>query len=85
MEEAGAIYAAFDAYPTYKGASTHIKHMVDALTETFQRVTVYSLGKNTTDNQNFEDRIIYEKFFPEAPNYLKRANEYTAWLSEKIH
>ncbi len=36
-------YASFDAFPTSKGASTHIGHSLQALSEIADKVDVYCL------------------------------------------
>ncbi|MFC2126301.1 glycosyltransferase [Bacteroidota bacterium] len=83
MAVSHAIYAAFDVYPSYKGAATHISHMVDTLAAEFEEITVYSLGPNNVEVPG-GNNVIYERFFPEEPNYLKRASAYTTWLSEEL-
>ena len=84
MSESHAIYAAFDVYPSYKGAATHISQMVDALATEFEEITVYSLGHDNSEVPYVSTGIHYERFHPDEPNYLKRANNYTIWLSEKL-
>jgi len=84
MAKSRAIYAAFDIYPSYKGAATHIGHMVDALSTEFEALTVYSLGSGNNDMGCNQEGIKYEHFIPDEPNYLKRANNYVEWLKTRI-
>lgn len=84
MIEVGAIYAAFDVYPSYKGASTHIQHMIEALAVTFEEVTVYTLGRNEPDNSRNVQGVVYQTYNAVETNYLKRTDRFMAWLSTEI-
>jgi glycosyltransferase involved in cell wall biosynthesis len=84
MAVSHAIYAAFDVYPSYKGAATHISQMVDTLSTEFEEVTVYSLGLNDIEVPGSNSNIVYERFLPAESNYLKRSSAYSSWLSQEL-
>jgi glycosyltransferase involved in cell wall biosynthesis len=67
-------YASFDAFPTSKGASTHIHHSLKALSEVSEQVNFYCLQGNgqIEDLKNVNIHSFY--FDDPSENYLKRAN-----------
>ncbi|WP_100074536.1 glycosyltransferase [Chryseobacterium camelliae] len=77
-------YASFDAFPTSKGASTHICHSLQALSGIADKVDVYCLQGNNSaiDTRLAENVKIYPFFYEnEAQNYLERARLF----SEKVY
>ena len=66
-------YASFDAFPTSKGASTHIQHSLHALEEISEHINLYCLKGNSTEN--FSEKVNIHQFYFDDPseNYLTRA------------
>ncbi|MDR2275799.1 MAG: glycosyltransferase [Sphingobacterium sp.] len=76
-------YASFDAFPTSKGASTHITHSLDALSEIADKVDVYCLKGNSVIDPKIAENVEIHPFFYEnqSQNYLERAQLF----SEKVY
>lgn len=76
-------YSSFDAFPTSKGASTHIDHSLQALSEIADKVDVYCLKGSLAIDSRFEANVEIHPFFFEndTRNYLERAQLF----SEKIY
>jgi glycosyltransferase involved in cell wall biosynthesis len=76
-------YASFDAFPTSKGASTHISHSLQALSEIADKVDVYCLKGNSAIDLKLEENVEIYPFFYEndSQNYLERAQLF----SEKVY
>ncbi|UZT97941.1 glycosyltransferase family 4 protein [Chryseobacterium fluminis] len=76
-------YASFDAFPTSKGASTHIDHSLQALSEIADKVDVFCLQGNSAIDPKLADDVEIHPFFyeNESQNYLERAQLF----SEKVY
>jgi len=76
-------YASFDAFPTSKGASTHIDHSLQALSEMADKVDVFCLQGNSAIDPKLADHVEIHPFFyeNESQNYLERAQLF----SEKVY
>jgi glycosyltransferase involved in cell wall biosynthesis len=79
-----AIYAAFDLYPSSKGAATHMHYMIDTLYSQFGRVSVYALGNGRVPDDLLLEGIDYCHFNEVHANYLKRAEAFVDWLRARI-
>ena len=79
-----SLYAAFDLFPTSKGASTHIHHMAGSLFDFFQGGLLYALGNKVLVEREVEGNIAIRRFCASIPNYLQRATAYTAALAAEI-
>ncbi len=79
-----SLYAAFDLYPSAKGAATHISHMVQTLLEKFDKTILFVLGNEKIPKYQFEENFEIHRFTEQIPNYLMRAESYSTWLLEKI-
>ena len=80
-----AVYAAFDLYPSAKGAATHMRYMIEALHDQFDKVSVYALGNGEFDSSFFQEGTDYFHFSEIHTNYLKRAEAYVLWLKDKLN
>ena len=80
-----AIYAAFDLFPSPKGAATHIGKVLEAMSYSFETVTFYSLGfPENTYKYSFPKNVHHVTFNEQIPNYLKRAERFTTWIRSEI-
>ncbi|MBK9966435.1 MAG: glycosyltransferase [Holophagales bacterium] len=68
-----ALYAAFDRFPTRKGASAHIARFAPALFEEFGGGLLYVLGDERLPVHQVEDDVEIVRFSTPLPNFLERA------------
>lgn len=68
-----ALYAAFDRFPTRKGASTHIARFAPALFEENDGGLLYVLGDERLPAHQVEDAVEIVRFSAPIPNLLERA------------
>ncbi len=71
-----ALYAAFDIFPSYKGAATHIAHFSAALFEFAQNGWLHVLGDGEMPTYQAEENIEITRYQENIANYLERANSY---------
>ncbi len=79
-----SLYAAFDLYPSAKGAATHISHMSETLFDTFGSGMLYVLGNHKMPDFQIEGNVVIKRFVSEEPNFLQRAEAYSQALFEQI-
>ncbi len=81
-----ALYAAFDVYPTAKGASTHIYHFARTLFEHQQGGWLSVLGSPKLPSYQLEEHPLVEitRFPSNLPNFLKRTQAYGNFLFEQL-
>jgi glycosyltransferase involved in cell wall biosynthesis len=72
LGSARALYAAFDAFPTRKGASIHISHAARCLFGEMGGGLLYALGGVGYPLHQLEDTIEIVRFFDQSPNLLTR-------------
>jgi glycosyltransferase involved in cell wall biosynthesis len=77
-----SVYIAFDPHPSFKGASTHIHHMVEELADTWGPVLLLTL-KGPADVLRTET-IHQECFDTGEENMLARGVAFARWAKEKI-
>ncbi|MEZ5544937.1 MAG: glycosyltransferase [Lysobacteraceae bacterium] len=84
----GALYAAFDRFPTRKGASVHIAHFAPALFERFGGGLLAVLGDAELPLHQFEKmpwgQVEIVRYAQPDVNFLERALGYSAMLSELL-
>ena len=68
-----ALYAAFDRFPTRKGASTHIARFAPALFEEYAGGLLYVLGDERLPAHQVEGDVEVVRFCAPLPNLLERA------------
>jgi glycosyltransferase involved in cell wall biosynthesis len=81
-----ALYAAFDRFPTRKGASTHIARFAPALFEEYGGGLLYVVGDETLPAHQIEVDVEIVRFSIPLPNLLERAvafGEHLARLLEE--
>ncbi len=74
-----ALYAAFDIFPSAKGAATHIDRFYTVMKTEFKRPVLFTLGSE--QKKSAQDHLMVESL---EPNYLKRAANYSNRLGEFI-
>jgi len=82
--ERKSLYAAFDLYPSSKGAATHIHHMSKALFQFFGSGYLYVLGNERLPVYQNEENVEIFRFNELIPNYLQRAETYGIQLASFI-
>ncbi|HYN43794.1 MAG TPA: glycosyltransferase family 4 protein [Thermoanaerobaculia bacterium] len=81
-----ALYAAFDRFPTRKGASTHIARFAPCLFEEHGGGLLYVVGDETLQAHQIEGDVEIVRFSTPFPNLLERAvafGEYLACILEE--
>jgi len=79
-----SLYAAFDRFPTRKGASTHIAHFAPALFERAGGGLLYVLGGDGLPTRQIEDGVEIVRHETETENFLERAMAYGGQLSRLL-
>jgi len=79
-----ALYAAFDLFPTSKGASTHIAHMAKYLFDFYGNGLLYTLGNETYPDYESEGNTDIIRFSKRIPHYLNRAFEFSHHLEHQL-
>ncbi len=79
-----ALYAAFDLFPTSKGASTHIAHMAKYLFDFYGNGLLYTLGNETYPDYESEGNTDIIRFSKRIPHYLNRAFEFSHHLEHLL-
>jgi glycosyltransferase involved in cell wall biosynthesis len=79
-----ALYAAFDRFPSRKGAAIHIDRFARALFDTFDGGALLVLGGSDLPAHQLEDRVEIARFQREVPNFLERALLYGDWVGRAV-
>lgn len=79
-----SLYAAFDRFPTRKGASTHIARFAPALFRHAGGGLLYVLGDASMPARQLEGEIEIVRFRREVPNFLERAEAYGHELARVV-
>jgi len=79
-----ALYAAFDRFPSRKGAAIHIDRFARALFETFGGGALLVLGGPDLPLHQVEGSVEIARFAREVPNFLERALRFGDWVSRAI-
>ncbi|MEP6939884.1 MAG: glycosyltransferase [Rudaea sp.] len=79
-----SLYAAFDRFPTRKGASTHIAHFAPCLFEYSRGGLLYVLGDTTLPVQQLEGDVEILRFSVPIENFLERAIAYGSHLDRVL-
>jgi glycosyltransferase involved in cell wall biosynthesis len=82
--EYNSLYAAFDLYPSSKGAATHIHQMSKALFSYCGNGYLYVLGNDRLPAFQDEGNVKILRFKAPIANYLQRAEAYGAGLSHFV-
>lgn len=79
-----ALYAAFDRFPSRKGAAIHIDRFARTLFETFDGGALFVLGGPDLPAYQREGTTEIVRFGRDIANFLQRAMAYGAWLSRAV-
>lgn len=79
-----SLYAAFDLYPSSKGAATHIHYMSKALFDFFGNGFLYVLGNERLPVYQNEENVGIYRFNELIPNYLQRAETFGIHLASFV-
>lgn len=77
-----SLYAAFDIYPSYKGAATHIEAFTEVLFRNFNPGMLFALGHNPSP-QTQKNHLLWH-FNKPIKNYLQRAMAFANYFYEVI-
>ncbi len=85
LQQHTALYAAFDIFPSSKGAATHISYFAEALFAHKQNGWLHILGDEEMPSyQNEENNIEITRFNEQIPNLLARTAMYGQELYENL-
>jgi glycosyltransferase involved in cell wall biosynthesis len=85
LQQHTALYAAFDIFPSSKGAATHINYFAEALFDYKQNGWLHVLGDEEMPSyQNEENNIEITRFNEQIPNFLARTAMYGQELYENL-
>ncbi|TAF66639.1 MAG: glycosyltransferase family 1 protein [Cytophagales bacterium] len=76
-----ALFAAFDVYPSAKGAAIHIYHNAKALFEYKKGGILLVVGNEKLPTWQQEENIEIHRFQNQQQNYLQRTEQYMQWVS----
>ena len=83
-----ALYAAFDRFPSRKGAAIHIDRFARTLFDTFDGGALFVLGGPDLPAHQVEDAggktVEIVRFMADIPNFLDRALAFGGWLARAI-
>lgn len=79
-----ALYAAFDRFPSRKGAAIHIDRFARTLFDFYDGGALFVLGGPDLPAYQLEDNIEIVRFGRDIANFLERAIAYGVWLSRAV-
>jgi glycosyltransferase involved in cell wall biosynthesis len=79
-----ALYAAFDRFPSRKGAAIHIDRFARTLFDTFGGGVLSVLGGPDLPAYQVEGPVEIVRFMAEIPNFLDRAIAFGGWLARAV-
>ena len=79
-----ALYAAFDIFPTRKGAAIHIDRFARTLFETSEGGALLVLGAPGLPSYQREGSVEIERFATDIPNFLDRALAFGEWVARAV-
>ncbi len=79
-----ALYAAFDLFPSRKGAAIHINKFSRALFEEMRGGALYALGNDKLPAYQIERNVEIVRFTHLIQNYLQRALAFSEYLNELL-
>ena len=79
-----ALYAAFDVYPSAKGAATHIYHNAQTLFDWKGGGWLSVVGSEKLGDYQQEGPVEITRFSEQIPNYLIRAQAYSQYLYDLL-
>ena len=79
-----SVYAAFDRFPSRKGAAIHIDRFARTLFDAFDGGALFVLGGPDLPAHQLEGNVEIVRFMDEVPNFLERALRFGAWLERRV-
>ena len=79
-----ALYAAFDRFPSRKGAAIHIDRFARTLFDVFGGGALFVLGENHLPRHQRDGDIDIVRFVSDIDNFLERAMTFSAALSHAV-
>lgn len=79
-----ALYAAFDRFPSRKGAAIHIDRFARTLFDTFDGGALFVLGGPDLPAHQLEGNVEIVRFMAQIPNFLDRALAFGGWLARTV-
>ncbi len=79
-----SLYAAFDVFPSAKGAATHINRFAPQLFSSYNSGLLYVLGDETLPKYQEDESIEVYRFKTQIPNFLQRTYAYGNELTELL-
>ncbi len=79
-----ALYAAFDRFPSRKGAAVHIDRFARTLFDEFDGGLLYVLGGPDLPLRQIEENVEIVRFGEDLPNFLERAIAFGSRLSRIV-
>jgi glycosyltransferase involved in cell wall biosynthesis len=79
-----SLYAAFDVFPSRKGAGIHIARFARALFDEMRGGVLYTLGNSALPLYQREDDVEIVRFYQPLTNYLQRALAFSQRLARLI-
>src|SRR3954454_22215504 len=80
-----ALYAAFDRFPSRKGAAIHIDRFARTLFDVFDGGALFVLGENHLPRHQRDGNVEICRFVSEIDNFLERCMSFTAALARAVH
>lgn len=77
-----SLYAAFEVYPSRKGASTHMDHMTEVLARSAPPLLCCTLEGE--EMSVFDRHISYRRYTSSEIHYLDRGRNFSSWLSAQL-
>jgi len=79
-----ALYAAFDRFPSRKGAAIHIDRFARTLFDTFDGGALLVLGASDLPAHQLEGPVEIARFTRDVPNFLERAVLFGDWIARAV-
>lgn len=79
-----SLYAAFDRFPSRKGAAIHIDRFARTLFDACGGGTLFVLGGPGLPLHQIEGSVEIRRFAEDVPNFLDRALRFGAWLRHHV-
>jgi glycosyltransferase involved in cell wall biosynthesis len=79
-----ALYAAFDRFPSRKGAAIHIDRFARTLFGTFDGGVLLVLGGSDLPAHQVEGPVEIVRFMRDVPNFLERALLFGDWVARAV-
>jgi len=79
-----ALYAAFDMFPSSKGAATHIAHTASTLFRIHDGGLLYVMGGTELPAYQREGQVVIRRFSAEVPNFIERTMHFGRALARLL-